>query len=442
MNYTKIFCTAVLALAPHFCLAQQMALNSPPDKLEPAALAAAVRPSAQAPVTNHTWQPKLDRWLDLNTLTYSARYRSTFDNLGSRSFEQGQQRIIADGKFKFDEQGRYGLGFHASSGRYFNWAYAEFIGGGQHAFLASIEKKMSPGQVGFLGGIPYPKGFFNSGGGQVYLRQLFLTAQPITGIEAQFGGIAINHGVNTEATSYDDDGYMAGERITVRRPKQLWLSEASYTRGYLGDLYTPNFFARGQHLAVTNYSQYLGRKDFGKRLSVSADYTLSAPEGLTRIKTTREAILANMHESKVIDAVRFEAYQRINLAYIAGAGTGFGAFKDGKGYALTLTRKLGTHGSVDAGLADIDGMSLVYLGANPQAAVLGLGLNGDQYGLGNRFFLRPTVALSQSVSLVGFFTHTYNYTPLDTTVDIWNKQALNAGFVVDAKKLFFPRKVG
>ena len=301
---------------------------------------------------------------------------------------------------------------------------------------------MSPGQVAFLSRAPYPNGFFNSGGGQVYLRQLFLSAEPVKGVEAQFGGISINHGVNTEATSYDDDGYMVGERITVKRPKQLWLSEASFTRGYLGDLYTPNFFARGQQLAVTNYSQFLGRKDFGTRISLSADYTVSAPEGLTKIKTTREAIFANVPESKVLDGVRFEAYQRINLAYVAGVDTGGLAFRDGKGYALTLTRRLSTLGSVDAGLVDIDGMSLVYLGANPQAAILGLGLNGDQYGLGNRFFIRPTIALTPSLSLVGFFTHTYNYTPMDATVDIWNKQALNVGFVLDAKKLFFPHRIG
>ncbi len=332
------------------------------------------------------------------------------------------------------------MGFHLSSGRYFNWAFADFIGGGQHTFITRIEEKMSPGQVAFLSRAPYPDGFFNSGGGQVYLRQLFLTAEPVKGIEAQFGGIAINHGVNTEATSYDDDGYMVGERITVKRPKQLWLSEVSYTRGYVGDLYTPNFFARGQHLAVSNYSQYLFRKDFGKRISISTDYTISAPEGLTKIKTTREAIFANVHESKVLGAVRFEAYQRISLAYVAGT-TAY-PLSDGKGYALTLTRRLGTRGSLDAGLADIDGWSLVYLGANPQAAILGLGLNGDQYGLGNRFFIRPTIELTRSVSLVGFFTHTYNYTPTEATVDIWNKQALNVGFVVDAKKLLFPHKIG
>ena len=298
---------------------------------------------------------------------------------------------------------------------------------------------MSPAELVFLGSIPYPKGFFNSAGGQVYLRQLFLTAEPVPGIDVQFGGIGINHGVNTEATSYDDDGYMVGERITVKRPKQLWLSEVSFTRGFLGDLYTPNFFARGQHLAVTNYSQFLVRKDLGKRLAVSADYTVSAPEGLTKIKTTREAILANVHESKLVDGVRFEAYQRINLAYVAGFEQA-GAFGDGKGYALTLTRKLSTRGLVDAGLADIDGMALVYLGANPQAAVLGLALNGDQYGLGNRFFVRPTIALTPALSLVGFFTHTYDYTPTDATVDIWNKQALNVGFVVDAKKVLFPHR--
>ncbi len=341
--------------------------------------------------------------------------------------------MIADGKFKFDEQGRYGVGFHLSSGRYFNWSYADFIGGGMHQFMANASAKLSPQLNYYLNDYsPVPDGFYNSGGGQVYLRQLFLTAEPIRGITAEFGGIGINHGVNTEATSYDDDGYMSGERITIKRPKRIWLSEVSYTRSYLGDWYTPNFFARGQRLSKSNYWQVLGRKDFGKRIAVSADYTLTTPDRVpVALKTTREAIFADVHRSKVIDSARFEAYQRITTVPSLT-----GPIYGGNGYALTLTRSFKKRFSIDAGIADIDENYFIYLGGSTQAIILGLAVNGDQYGLGKRYFVRPTIPLARGVSLVGNFNHIYSTVP---TIDIWNAQALSAGVVFDLKKGLFSK---
>jgi hypothetical protein len=300
---------------------------------------------------------------------------------------------------------------------------------------------MNPYQLYLMNVVPTQAGFYNSGGGQVYLRQLFLTAEPVRGIEFQFGGFAINHGVNSEATSYDDDGYMTGERVTVERPKQLWLSEVSYTRGFLGDLYTPNFFARGNTLSKSNYWQILGRKNLGKRIAVSADYTFTTPvteQGSPySLKTTREAISANVHESKVIDTARFEAYQRINGGFYA---PGF-PFPAGKGYALTVGRSFKKRLSVEAGLANIDLSYISYLGVNVQAIIQGLAVNGDQYGVGKRYFVRPTVPLTSYMSFTGYFNHVYDTQSAAVNVDIWNQQALTAGLVFDAKKLLFHSKV-
>jgi hypothetical protein len=399
-----------------------------------------VTPRASAPVKTPAWQPKFDRWVDLNTFNYGARYRSTFDSDGAHTFNQGQQRLIADGKFKFDDQGRYGIGFHLSSGRYFNWAYSNFIGGGQGQFINNAEAKMTPYDLYILNILPFTPGFYNSGGANLYLRQAFLTAKPISGVEVQFGGIGINRGVNTEATSYDDDGYMAGERLIVKRPKQLYFNELSYTRAYLGDLYTPNFFARGQRLAISNYWQILGEKDFGKRIAVSADYTYATPEGSPfaldvapfSLKTTREAIYADTHESKVFDSARFEAYQRLNDGQYA---PGF-PFPAGKGFALTVSRHIKDRFSVEAGVADIDLQYITNLGLNVQAMVLGLTVNGDQYGVGKRYFVRPTIPLTKYLSLTANYSHLYD-TSTGGQGDIWNAQALTAGFVFDAKKFFF-----
>jgi hypothetical protein len=240
--------------------------------------------------------------------------------------------------------------------------------------------------------------------------------------------------VNSEATSYDDDGYMSGERVTIRRPKQIWLSEVSYTRGYLGDLYTPNFFARGERLSQSNYWQVLGRKNFGKKIAVSADYTFTTPEGSPfSLKTTREGIFADVHQSKIIDKVRFEAYQRINGGAFA---PGF-PFPDGKGYALTLSRSFNKKFSVDAGIADIDQEYITNLGLNVQAIILGLTVNGDQYGVGKRYFVRPTIPLTKYASLVGNFSRVFDTDTTASNVDIWNAQALTAGVVFDLKKALF-----
>ena len=417
---------------------QQVASNTSSASLvssdvnEPSAVVATTSvPPAPAP----TWTGKLDRWLDLDTFNYSARYRSTFDGSGARTFDQGQQRLIAHGEFKFDEQGRYGIGFHLSSGRYFNWAYADFIGGGQHQFIQNAEAKMTPYQLYILNISAYPDGFFNSGGGQIYLRQLYLKAEPVQGLELQYGGIAINHGVNSEATSYDDDGYMTGERVSLKRPQNLWLSEISYTRGYLGDIYTPNFFARGGTLADSNYWQILGRKDFGRKLSFSGDYSYTTPDSAVyHLKTIREAGLADTRRSKLIDSVRLEGYQRINGGdYIPGAFP----FPHGKGYALTVSRDFSHRFNFDAGVANIDSDYGTYLGPNAQAIILGLTVNGDQFGEGKRYFVRPTVPLNSYVSMVGDFSHVYG--TVGSSIDVWNNQYLTAGLVFDLKKAIFPK---
>ena len=470
MKHSKLLYTVALALAPQFCFAQQQALLSPVDELvsttgvssyegltpkanatfesvgalhpddanTPAPTVAVVADMVAA--TYKPWHEGLDRWLDLTSFDYGNRYRSVFASSGAHGFSQGQQKLAATGKFKFDAEGKYGIGFHLSSGRYFNWAYADYIGGGQHDFVNKLEANSSPLAL-FILGQPgsFPTGFFNSGGGQVYLRELYLTAEPIKGVEAQFGGLGIEHGVNTEATSYDDDGYMVGERIIVKRPKQLFLSEIVYTNGYLGDMYTPNFFARGKDLAKSNYQQILGRKDFGKRLAVSADYTVTTPEGFsTKLNTTREAVYADTHETRVVGSVRFEAYQRLTtINTVANGATQSFTFAGANGYALTLTRSIRKRFSVDVGLANIDNRYFVYLGQNTVASIYSLSTNGDQFSQGERYFVRPTIPLTRYMSLTGYYNHIFNYKQ-DPIGQVWNAQALTGGVVVDIKRLLFP----
>jgi hypothetical protein len=71
--------------------------------------------------------------------------------------------------------------------------------------------------------------------------------------------------------------------------------------------------------------------------------------------------------------------------------------------------------------------------------ILGLTMNGDQYGVGKRYFVRPTIPLSHAVSLTANYSRVFDTNLFSSggTDDLWNARVLQAGFVFDAKKLFF-----
>ena len=65
-----------------------------------------------------------------------------------------------------------------------------------------------------------------------------------------------------------------------------------------------------------------------------------------------------------------------------------------------------------------------------------MGVNGDSYGLGNRFFVRPSIKLKPYLEVNGYYTHEIGQFTVPDQI-VWNKQALNAGIVFDLKKAFF-----
>jgi hypothetical protein len=112
-------------------------IDSPPAERQP--------PKALS--TTPDWALKFDRWVDLREMDFSLRYRGVFDSNNAHEYNQAQQRSIVDGKFKFDATGRYGIVFHASTGKYFNWAYADFMGGGNEQGLQAEYAKATPLQL-------------------------------------------------------------------------------------------------------------------------------------------------------------------------------------------------------------------------------------------------------------------------------------------------------
>lgn len=418
-------------------MAQQLAFNAPWDESVPAAASSIVKAAVPTPVTTLSWEPKFDRWVYLKEFDFSMRYRGVNDSNGAHEFSQGQQRGILDGKFKFDKQGKYGIVFHASTGKTFNWAYANFLGGGNEEALAKEFAKATTAQQGGL----YAeetyldptdvKESYNSGGWSFYMRRLYLDIEPVQGFEAEYGSLDFNRGAASEITTYDNDGYISGARILIKKPKQLFLDEISVTYAYMGDLYTPNMFARTNRFTQSNYHQFLLRKQVGKRLNTSFDYTWQS-----KIETLNEAIWVNIPESRVIDNVRFETYQRLNTATFPEEPSAFTA-PTGKGYAVTLAKKVDSRLAVEGGYASIDLYDTIRT-REFFSSGLGLDVNGDSYGIGKRVFVRPVVKLTPYLEATGFYTHQSGPTSSIYSL-IWNHQAIQAGLNFDIKKTLFPK---
>jgi hypothetical protein len=165
---------------------------------------------------------------------------------------------------------------------------------------------------------------------------------------------------------------MQGYRVSLKRPHELYLDEVSVTTGYLGDLTTTNVFKRFKWMNDHNYTQVLGAKKLSKSVALSADWS-----ELDGDSTLREGVRLDTKQfGNVIDAVRFELYQRVDSP-------------TGNGAALAAERAVNKSVSVNGGLASNDKDN----GA----------LNGDRYASGKRYFAGTTVTFLPELTLSAFY---------------------------------------
>lgn len=358
----------------------------------------------------------------MNTLSFSYRYRNMADTNGFHLFATGQQRGLIDGRFKFDREGKYSVNFHVSSGRYFSWAYADSIGSGFGDLAGASLNTFTPAQTAkFFTAIaadPFTDNIA-SRGWQMYVRQLYFSASPIKQLGFEYGSLAIERGASTEVTSYDEDGYVTGERLRIRDPKHLFADQIVTTFGYVGDYFHPSFFDRGDHLTRSNYHQFLAQKAIGKRLLASVDYTSH-----NKVDTMREAVRVNVAESRFLDSARLELYQRTNNVVLQGASFGTGA-----GFAFTGTKTIRKTVTLEGGYSAIDSHYPVLTGSRFLESVA-YNLNADTIGIGRRPFVRASVKVSPYASLFGFYTH-----QLASDYYTLNQQGMNFGATIDFKKL-------
>ncbi len=202
------------------------------------------------------------------------RYRQITTSAGVLTNDQGQNNTSIKARFKIDKAGHYAV------------------------------------NAGMFSGASNTSSWNNTGMGtgnparDLHLKQLYFAAAPVTGLEFQYGGLYVARGEGTEITTYDNDGYLTGQRVSVKKPKQLWFDEVSATQAYLGDAKVPDMWNRYQRLTESNYYQVLFGKKVGKRVGVSADYTEAVG-----VPTWRSAI-GFKAPMVVLDGLRFEGYAR------------------------------------------------------------------------------------------------------------------------------------
>jgi uncharacterized caspase-like protein len=296
----------------------------------------------------------LSRWLDLQTATLGIRYRFVENSRDVTTANQLQSLAQFKARFKFDRNGDYSINAGAFSGGSFVAGFND-TGVGTGDLITNL-----------------------------YLKQLYFSAKPISGVEVQYGGLYFNRGESTEITTYDNDGFLVGQRVVVQRPRNFFFDEISATYAFLGDLTKANINKRWHGLKESNYHQFLVSKRIGERAAVSTDYTFQSG-----IDTLRQALRVNTPELKAFDFFRVELYQRVS----PNADAGLAAYVEKSFLKQRLT--------VGGGYAQID----------PNYG----GLNGDRFNSGRRFFFNGSYKLTPEFTISTFYTHAFkNDFPLIT----------------------------
>jgi hypothetical protein len=295
--------------------------------------------------------PAIRRWLDVQSVHVGSRFRwfKNSDEVLRSSNLQWQTQLR--GRFLFDEDGRYALATFASTGATFPSSWNNTGAG--------------------LGDYQGP---FN-------VKQLFLSAEPITGLQFEVGGLHLNRGELAEHVTYDNDAYIVGERITYR-PEKKRVTQVSVTAGYFGgnDYNEVNVFKRFERMDEFNYGQALVAFAVHPRVTASVEYTYEDGRDIYR-----EGLNIRMPSSvKFLTALKIEAYQRTTD-------------EDGYGFNLSGDFRYKRY-SLSAGVMSVD----QFYGTRS-----GQPFNGDRYENGTRQYTIHTFQITPEIQFVMFQTEAF-----------------------------------
>lgn len=306
---------------------------------------------APTPASKHA--NSFQRWFDFDTISLQLRYRHVGTDSSIGRINQAQWQVLLKGHFQFDAKAKYRV----------NWT-------------------VNTGPV-------FTAGWNNTGWGtglhqtNLYVKHIYFDAKPTKKLEFQVGGIEFNRGDTTEVIGYDNDGYMTGERVSVRAPRSLFFDEISATAGYVGDVAHPSVFYRfKRHLDNFDYHQFLVRKQVTRSVSWTAEYSF-----LDGRDTLREAVKIKSPKALFFDTLLFESYQRLDPQRDAG----FHAFAE-----KIVNKRL----TLSGGFARIDRR---------------VTLNADRFPPGHRLYIGSVIKLSPVFTLNPVFIHAVGDLPTQVT---------------------------
>ncbi len=324
--------------------------------VSPAAAADSSSPPAQGGDTPDR------RWVEIDTFTLYSRYHFVENNAERVTSNNSQYKSSFHAHVNLDPKNRFAV--HAGT-----FTGASFI---------STWNSLGVGPGDFD---PHHH----------YLKQLYFSAAPHRGWEAQYGSLFVRRGDEDEITSYDDDGYLIGERLTVRRPARALpaIDEVTLTLGEIGPFNEPNAFSRWNDPTHTNYGQVLVMAHANRNITGSLEYmTQSGAHAFHAGVTVR------LPRVSPIGTVRYEQYSRMTIHPAAG-------------FALWGERVLPYRIRVQGGYATIDR----YFG----------GWNADRMQNGKRIFAVAAVPLHGGVTIQAFGTQAFTTSypiPIKHRVDI------------------------
>ena len=338
---------AAFAILPAFAQAQTAGAQSASadnQTVTPPKLPNAPGAPKAPPQPVSSTRTKMARWFELQNATLNLRYRFIDTTAGRITTNQLQHRETIRGRVKFDKSAKYAWNFGVFTGTRFSSGW-DNTGWG----IADAQKNFA-------------------------FKASYFSAIPVPGVEAQYGGLYILKGESSELTTYDDDGYVIGQRVSVKRPKQFYLDEISATVGYLAaDPRDIPISRRTKYLNDTpNYRHFLVDKKFGRRAGVSTDFTYA--DGA---KTWRQGLNLKTPELRVVDTVILELYERVNRTV-------------DQGFAVTFDKAVHKKLSVNWGYASID----------PAYGIL----NADRFQIGNRAFAMVIFTISPEFLASAFIT--------------------------------------
>ena len=323
-------------LALSACTAQAQGLA--PGPRSEAVTARAAQPASPSPPP----PSGLSRWIDFQTGTIAFRYRYIETSTHDVTSNHVQSQVQFRARLKLDPKARVTLNTFIATGN-------NVIGGWNNTGMGTGDTVWD-----------------------YSVKHLFVGVSPVAGVDLSFGSFAPLRGEGTEVTTLDNDSYLTGERISVRRPAQLRLDEIAFTSAYLGDINTPNLFGRSDRLFdERNFYQLYAARRLNKRLAVSADYTryVGTP-------TVHAAMTASVPWG-VIDVVKYEQYIR-------------GGDRGAAGFNVYVEKAVTKAWTIGGGYATID-------------ESFG-GLNADRFNRGKRVHQLSTIKLTPELSAFVFGT--------------------------------------